>query len=1255
MDRSVEAKQVKVEVMEIETNTTPDSERKTPRRRFVQSTLFSHISRENGQINNNCEHKQGGEEEDGGDDDDEEYGSQSDSKRKRKGKATPKPKPKPKSKRTPSAKTPIHSQEGLSERIETKDSLHSSGLQIDLTNGSAKADELAVVNGNSPDSEKKTPRKRFTQSTLFPLRSQENGEGHTTCKDEDGEDDVYCGSQSNAKRKRKGKGKPKCTPPEKAPTNSQEALCGSPESKNDKKLQQNQRMDKKGADSPGGNNTPCIDLESGPCKRSSRRLKRGQSASPLKDPTPGKLKTTPSKLKRTPSKLKGSHCKRLMSEFKSKDVDPQSEHATEPVFDLRLEAKIAAEENARLFAGRQTHPFFSLWKMGKKTQGTSEATELENKGFPMLHKGQSTKCCPIHVFEMLQEDPVPLDWSNWTFNDESSLDSSCKKELNLSSSFNGSAKPLKVDEFLTTSDPVGTSILHTSANSKSTTVNLADERVILHQREHFQTVHESYSVSSLDVELEDRSVSERKTLCYRDCSPQNSLWTNKYQPKKASEVCGNGESVRCLNEWLASWREKYSHNRKNSTRDIICVIEDSDYSSEESDSDAESIEERADLKNVLVVNGPVGSGKSAAIYACAREQGFQVIEVSASDWRNGVHMKQKFGAAMDSLGLNKWSLEDPLDLRIKHNLELPSTQTSKSSVQELGDEVVEVFPVTCREESDNFKAEPGKVVDKDNLTADCRGADKTLILFEDVDTIFDEDRGLITSIQQIAETSKRPIILTSNIKDPVLPDQLDRLEVCFTIPSPEELLCHVNMVCAAEQADIHPHLLQRLIKSCQGDIRKTIMLLQFWCQSKINKKDSKLQSTYGPHCFDLDAGHQILPKVLPWEFPCQLSKLVEKEITNSLVMVKKTASLVDIEEDERSSKEMEDVWQIEAKKESMLRRNHFVDDGNEIPVLFDNLDDFSNSSGSPVACTRRTSRRRLRTVLSSHSEDEFCTDKNSIDLNILPVGHCSEDEFYSDKYSKDSDILHVDRCNGMFPDVSHGSVAYRDLSPGQLNHPEKEIPKENPFDCFPAETDQHPCETYKSVDVSCVPESSFVAETEINDGVQLLSDTVSCGCDAVPLEPLSLSNAKSTFSLSVIEACSIQKAVHKLDNNSEAILGNTCEVHAVSVHRDEEVGDSQHEHAESVTRRFQVMDECSRAGLSTSSISWESRRCMGQVSTVPETWRRLSCCRADLSSYVTSEQRNALQIVKLASGLTDLISAADLMFGPCQPLFRVNS
>ena len=44
----------------------------------------------------------------------------------------------------------------------------------------------------------------------------------------------------------------------------------------------------------------------------------------------------------------------------------------------------------------------------------------------------------------------------------------------------------------------------------------------------------------------------------------------------------------------------------------------------------------------------------------------------------------------------------------------------------------------------------------------CRVANKNLLLFEDVDAILHEDRGFFSTIMQLAETSKRPIILTTN-------------------------------------------------------------------------------------------------------------------------------------------------------------------------------------------------------------------------------------------------------------------------------------------------------------------------------------------------------------------------------------------------------------------------------------------------------------------------------------------------------------
>ena len=56
-----------------------------------------------------------------------------------------------------------------------------------------------------------------------------------------------------------------------------------------------------------------------------------------------------------------------------------------------------------------------------------------------------------------------------------------------------------------------------------------------------------------------------------------------------------------------------------------------------------------------------------------------------------------------------------------------------------------------------------KKMDDETITSSSiNEANQTLILVEDVDIIFPEDRGFITAIQHFSATAKWPIILTSN-------------------------------------------------------------------------------------------------------------------------------------------------------------------------------------------------------------------------------------------------------------------------------------------------------------------------------------------------------------------------------------------------------------------------------------------------------------------------------------------------------------
>ena len=60
---------------------------------------------------------------------------------------------------------------------------------------------------------------------------------------------------------------------------------------------------------------------------------------------------------------------------------------------------------------------------------------------------------------------------------------------------------------------------------------------------------------------------------------------------------------------------------------------------------------------------------------------------------------------------------------------------------------------------------PGNQYERDLIIFTHEGNEvKPLILFEDVDITFLEDRGFLAAIQQIAETAKGPMILTSNSK-----------------------------------------------------------------------------------------------------------------------------------------------------------------------------------------------------------------------------------------------------------------------------------------------------------------------------------------------------------------------------------------------------------------------------------------------------------------------------------------------------------
>eukprot|EP00897_Mesotaenium_endlicherianum_P006929 jgi/Mesen1/6264/ME000323S05390 len=135
-------------------------------------------------------------------------------------------------------------------------------------------------------------------------------------------------------------------------------------------------------------------------------------------------------------------------------------------------------------------------------------------------------------------------------------------------------------------------------------------------------------------------------------SAMNPLWVDKYRPIRAADVCGNREQVRALRSWLNQWRDRV-RSRSRRGRSLSPSrgpppgkpsqpaagggrAADGDWSASDGDNDNDDSESDDGVdaggadkwhQNTLLICGPVGSGKTAALYACAAELGFSVLEV----------------------------------------------------------------------------------------------------------------------------------------------------------------------------------------------------------------------------------------------------------------------------------------------------------------------------------------------------------------------------------------------------------------------------------------------------------------------------------------------------------------------------------------------------------------------------------------------------------------------------------------------------
>ena len=265
---------------------------------------------------------------------------------------------------------------------------------------------------------------------------------------------------------------------------------------------------------------------------------------------------------------------------------------------------------------------------------------------------------------------------------------------------------------------------------------------------------------------------------------KDSMWPYKYRPLTSSDLCGNNRASSALLIWLTDFLTSSEEHSKISQ-----------WWAEDSDSDDES----GCQNNTMLLTGPPGSGKTAAVYACAAELDLEVIEINASTSRGRGKILQLVGEATQS-----------------HRLASGALQTTESL------------------EETSLK-KPRLANTKQNVTNKTSCATKlsksSIILFEEVDNIslFEDagDRGFFSAVRHLMKKSKRPIILTANKNtEPLVNLSLKTERFCPLKLS--SVVLETGLICLLEGIRAGVSELSSLARLLKCDLRQILLTLQFW-------------------------------------------------------------------------------------------------------------------------------------------------------------------------------------------------------------------------------------------------------------------------------------------------------------------------------------------------------------------------------------------------------------------------------------------